>query len=151
MSTSPVLHHSHLRRHGRAMIMPIRVTMLLAFYGVAPCVLAQESADAQREELDVTMQIIADPDAKQPDEVVRRIPLPVRKPDAPSSQPKGEQGKPDTAKADPGREIAENAKDRAKQAVEQREEAQRAVVNERRRNPDPPSPPRPRPPRPPRD
>jgi hypothetical protein len=129
------------------MIMPVHVAMLLALYAVAPCVFAQEAVDAQREELDVTMQIIADPDAKQPDEVVRRIPLPVRKPDAPSGQPKGEQRKADTAKADPAREVAENANDRAKQAVEQREDAQRAVVNERRRNPDPPSPPRPRPPR----
>jgi hypothetical protein len=33
----------------------------------------------KRDDLDVTMQIIVDPDAKLPDEVVRRIPLPTRK------------------------------------------------------------------------
>jgi len=44
--------------------------------------LLSESAAAQQEkrnDLDVTMQIIVDPDAKLPDEVVRRIPLPARK------------------------------------------------------------------------
>lgn len=157
MSMSIVAHYSHLRHRWRAMIMPIRVAALLAFAGVAPYALAQEAAETQREELDVTMEIIADPDAKLPDEVVRRIPLPVRKPDGPSDgakepkEPKEKQREPDTASAAPGREISENAKDRAKQAAEQREEAQRSVVNERRRNPDPPSPP-PRPnPRPPRN
>ena len=40
----------------------------------------QQQAGPKRDDLDVTMQIIVDPDAKLPDEVVRRIPLPERKP-----------------------------------------------------------------------
>jgi hypothetical protein len=50
--------------------------------------LLSESAAAQQEkrnDLDVTMQIIVDPDAKLPDEVVRRIPLPARK--SPAASP----------------------------------------------------------------
>ena len=62
-------------------IMRVRAGMLLALLLPANLALAQEEAQQPaREELDVTMQIIADPNAKQPDEVVRRIPLPARKP-----------------------------------------------------------------------
>ena len=55
------------------------------------CLTAQSAAAQQekRNDLDVTMQIIVDPDAKLPDEVVRRIPLPARKSAAPSPRPCG--------------------------------------------------------------
>ena len=46
---------------------------------------AAQQPQEKRDDLDVTMQIIVDPDAKLPDEVVRRIPLPARKSADPSS------------------------------------------------------------------
>jgi hypothetical protein len=113
------------------------------------------------------MQIIVDPDAKLPDEVVRRIPLPARKPaESPPSAPGGEQsGKPETAGAgkdkdnkeqanearEHGRETSEAAKERSREATEQREAARRAEAEERRRERGPPDD-RPNPPnRPPRN
>jgi hypothetical protein len=91
---------------------------------------AQEQPQGKRDDLDVTMQIIVDPDAKLPDEVVRRIPLPTRK--AAESPPPGTTGgKP---------ESAGGGKDK-----------DRAEAEERRRERGPPDD-RPNPPnRPPRD
>jgi hypothetical protein len=118
--------------------------------------------DARRDDLDVTMQIIVDPDAKLPDEVVRRIPLPERKsaatPDN-QSQSKGngnDKAAPqDKSSASDAREAArdtgQTAKERAREAKEQREQARRAEAEERRRNnnnPNPPPNPPGRPPRP---
>ena len=114
------------------------------------------------DDLDVTMQIIMDPDAKLPDEVVRRIPLPERKPapSAPANAESESAGRPDQADRNDareakelGREVGQSARDSAKEAREQREEARRAAAEERRRrnednNPNrPPNPPG----RPPRD
>ncbi|MBL8269508.1 hypothetical protein [Steroidobacter sp.] len=115
----------------------------------------------KRDDLDVTMQIIVDPDAKLPDEVVRRIPLPERKAvdpsAAPPTQPPPKDG--DKPRRDRGREakelgrdIGQAANDRSKEASEQREQARRAAAEERRRNDDknnpPPQNPPSRPPRP---
>jgi hypothetical protein len=128
---------------------------------------AQEQPQGKRDDLDVTMQIIVDPDAKLPDEVVRRIPLPTRKP-AESPPPQGttggQSGKPESAGGgkdkdqdrgnearEQGRETSEAAKERAREAAEQREAARRAEAEERRRERGPPDD-RPNPPnRPPRD
>ncbi len=117
---------------------------------------AQQPPQEKRDELDVTMQIIVDPDAKLPDEVVRRIPLPARKPDAPtgggagsSSNPSGKSdgAKPEGAGKDNdaasearehGKEISQGAKERAREAAEQRESASRAEAEERRRERGPP-------------
>jgi hypothetical protein len=127
---------------------------------------AQEQPQGKRDDLDVTMQIIVDPDAKLPDEVVRRIPLPTRKSaeSPPSVATSGESGKPESAGGDKdrdkdrgnearehGRETSEAAKERAREAAEQREAARRAEAEERRRERGPPDD-RPNPPnRPPRN
>jgi hypothetical protein len=133
---------------------------------------AQQPPQEKRDELDVTMQIIVDPDAKLPDEVVRRIPLPARKPDAPSgpgagnsgnsSEKKSDGGKPESAGSDQdrdaasearehGKETSQAAKERAREAADQREQARRVEAEERRRERGPPDD-RPDPPnRPPRN
>jgi hypothetical protein len=127
---------------------------------------AQDQPQGKGDDLDVTMQIIVDPDAKLPDEVVRRIPLPTRKSadSQPSNAPGGESGKPETAGGgkdkdrdhgnearEHGRENAEAAKERSREAAEQREAARRAEAEERRRERGPPDD-RPNPPnRPPRN
>jgi hypothetical protein len=127
---------------------------------------AQDQPQGKGDDLDVTMQIIVDPDAKLPDEVVRRIPLPTRKSadSQPSNAPGGESGKPETAGSgkdkdqdrgnearEHGRESSEAAKERAREAAEQREAARRAEAEERRRERGPPDD-RPNPPnRPPRN
>ena len=129
------------------------------------CAHAQQTAqqpDPKRDDLDVTMQIIVDPDAKLPDEVVRRIPLPERKPVDPSAQPTvgaGDKSTRDTAAENKerareakelGRELGQSAKEKAQEAAEQREQARRSAAEERRRNPpEPPGNPNP-PGRPPR-
>jgi hypothetical protein len=143
-------------------MMQVRVPLLLVLCLVAQCVIAQEQQPAPtREELDVTMQIIADPDAKLPDEVVRRIPLPARKPAQESTssssdtstdpQPNAKGQERAREAQGLGREMSEGAKERAREAAEQREQARRAKTDERR-NPgppaEPPNPPRPTPPRP---
>ena len=128
---------------------------------------AAQQPQGKHDDLDVTMQIIVDPDAKLPDEVVRRIPLPARKPAESPSATGGEQsGKPETAGAgkdkdsdkeqanearEHGSETSEAAKERSREAAEQREAARRAEAEERRRERGPPDD-RPDPPnRPPRN
>ena len=141
---------------------------LLSLSLLMNCAHAQQQAAPQpkpkRDDLDVTMQIIVDPDAKLPDEVVRRIPLPERKavdPAAPQSNPAGDKSTKDNPAAENkeraretkelGRELGQSAKEKNKEAAEQREQARRAEAEERRReHPDPPGNPHPpgRPPRP---
>jgi hypothetical protein len=134
------------------------------------CAHAQQAAQPgpKRDDLDVTMQIIVDPDAKLPDEVVRRIPLPGRKPaDQSASQSAtqsndggaGDKSTKDTAAEsnerareakELGRELGQSAKEKAQEAAEQREQARRSEAEDRRRDPpEPPGPPNP-PGRPPR-
>lgn len=128
---------------------------------LADCALAQEKPQARPDDLDVTMQIIVDPDAKLPDEVVRRIPLPARKPGDPPDPSAGDKsakkadaaadGKERASEAkELGKAMGESAKERAREAAEQREQARRAAAEERRRNnpPGPPAAPPGRPPRP---
>lgn len=138
------------------------VAFLLCLF--AETAAAQEQPQGKRDDLDVTMQIIVDPDAKLPDEVVRRIPLPTRKSaeSPPARTTGGESGKPESAGGgkdkdrgnearEQGRETSEAAKERAREAAEQREAARRAEAEERRRERGPPDD-RPNPPnRPPRD
>src|SRR5687767_12054511 len=142
----------------RAAVASVACLLLCLFAETAA---AQEQPQGKRDDLDVTMQIIVDPDAKLPDEVVRRIPLPTRK--AAESPPPGTTGgKPESAGKDEdqdrgneareqGRETSEAAKERAREAAEQREAARRAEAEERRRERGPPDD-RPNPPnRPPRN
>jgi hypothetical protein len=126
------------------------------------CAFAQEQPAEKRDDLDVTMQIIVDPDAKLPDAVVRRIPLPAPKPqdpaaagnqpaagkDSPAAENKGQESAREAQEL--GRGMAEQAKQKSKEAAEQREQATRSTAEERRRNPPgPPAEPPGRPPRPP--
>jgi type IV secretory pathway VirB10-like protein len=120
------------------------------------CLFAESAAAQQpekRNDLDVTMQIIVDPDAKLPDEVVRRIPLPARKSADPASgaEATGKSDKTDKERNDAanehGKETSEAARDRAREAAEQRESARRAEAEERKKRergppddrPDPPN------------
>lgn len=112
-------------------------------------VAAQEQAAPTRDDLDVTMQIIVDPDAKLPDDVVRKIPLPVRSSARSAAQGTAKSG--DTAGKDQTRTeaardlergVSERAKERAQDAAQQREQAGRTIAEEHRQNPpraDPPS------------
>ena len=120
------------------------------------CAQAQQQSqpEAKSDDLDVTMQIIVDPDAKLPDEVVRRIPLPERKPVAPS-QGASDKSNEDTPAENKerareakelGRELGQSAKEQAQEAKEQREQARRSAAEERRRRNPPGPPPRPNPP-----
>ncbi len=144
----------------RAAVASVAFLLLCLFAETAA---AQGQPQGKRDDLDVTMQIIVDPDAKLPDEVVRRIPLPTRK--AAESPPPGTTGgKPESAgdggdkdqdrgneAREQGRETSEAAKERAREAAEQREAARRAEAEERRRERGPPDD-RPNPPnRPPRN
>jgi hypothetical protein len=172
-------HLNSLPRPRRTAIMAVRVKYarvkhqlalapgLLTLSLLVNCAYAQQQAPQpgpKRDDLDVTMQIIVDPDAKLPDEVVRRIPLPERKPaDQSSAQPGdagGDKSTRDTAAENKerareakelGRELGQSAKEKAQEAAEQREQARRSAAEERRRNPPPPPEPPANPPgRPPR-
>jgi hypothetical protein len=145
-----------LPRSSRAVMMNVRGALAsLVLCLAAQGAFAQQKAEPKHDELDVTMQIIVDPDAKLPDEVVRRIPLPARKPpEQPASNAAKEGTKQDAAAKGQeraqeaqglGREMSERAKERAQDAAEQREQAQRSKAEERRQHPDPPN----RPPGPP--
>jgi hypothetical protein len=130
----------------------------------------------RRDDLDVTMQIIVDPNAKLPDEVVRRIPLPpVRSPATTTPPAKASDTKPEAARKDSeraeesketrepkepreprdardlGREAAETARERARDAQQQREEARNSDAKERERDRDRGPPDRPNPGPPPRN
>jgi len=131
---------------------------ILALCLLAHGALAQQQSDSKpgpaprQDDLDVTLQIIVDPDAKLPEDVVRRIALPERKPVESTRSNAGKQTekRADKAAAAEARESAKEAKDLAKQeAAEQREQARRARAEERERN-RPPKNPNP-PGRPPRD
>ena len=145
------------RRTAMIRLLPLP-TLLAALSLCALAATAQEKTRPASDELDVTMQIIVDPDAKLPDEVIRRIAVPVRKPDKqPASTEAQKSSTPDAAAKgqerareaqELGREMAERAKERAQEASDNREEARRAIAEEHRRN-DPPTHPAP-PGRPPR-
>ena len=88
---------------------------------ITPAVFAQSPPARNRDDLDVTMHVIVDPDAKVPDEIVRRIPLP--KPAQPAtgatSTSTTESGKPKAASGQGrefGQQVAEDAKQRADEA-----------------------------------
>ena len=148
----------------------VRIVVLTLASCYSLSALAQEQASGA-DDLDVTMQIIVDPNAKLPDEVVRRIPLPAQRSSASSASPtpsgnKPVDTKPEAAKGpergsergsesrEVGKEAAESARERAKeareQATEQREEARDAAKDAKDKDkdkgkdrPDRPNPPRP--------
>jgi hypothetical protein len=138
-----VYSQSGLPRRERAVIMSAALLGVCLFAKGA----VAQNKDEKRDDLDVTMQIIVDPHAKLPDEVVRRIPLPARKPEtqpaqsSPSSKPDAKAKGPERASEakEVGREMSEQAKERAQEATEQREQARRSKAEDRRRNPGPPA------------
>ena len=115
-------------------------------------VTAQEQPASARDDLDVTMQIIVDPDAKLPDEVVRKIPLPARATSAKSQsgQKPADAAAKGQARAAAARELdsnlSERAQERGQDASQQREQAGRSMAEKHRRNPPKPENPRPSPP-----
>lgn len=140
----------------RARLIVICTAIVALCAGVEYAHAQQTSQTAKSEDLDVTMQIIVDSDAKLPDEVIRRIPLPARKP---AERPAAQANTPEAAAQgldrarearETGREMAEHGKERAQDAVEQREQARRSAAQKRRRNPPAPREPPRRPQEPPR-
>ena len=156
----PITHMSLPRSSQTTIIQPrVKHVTFLALCLLAHGALAQQQSDSKPEsrskqgqdDLDVTMQIIVDPDAKLPDEVVRRIPLPERKSvDSPATKADKKASKEAAAES---KQSAREAKDLAKEAsqtakeeaAEQREQARRARAEERERernhppgNPHPP-------------
>lgn len=106
-----------------------RVVVLALFVASAPA--AAQEKPGKRDDLDVTMQIIVDPNAKLPDEVVRHIPLPASRTSPSNSSGKSKDksepaGKGAEQTKELGRENAEAAKERAREAAQQREEARNA-------------------------
>jgi hypothetical protein len=159
-------------RHIRAPngVVSIRIITLVCLGCCSLPAVAQKKS-AQKDDLDVTMQIIVDPNAKLPEEVVRRIPLPASRTAASnanaskSSETKAESGKvkDDDKKNDGGtkgaervqesrelgREAADSARERAREAQQQREEARNSNDKDRDKDKDRGPPDRPnRPPRP---
>jgi len=115
---------------------------VLAF--IVPAALAQSPPAGNRDDLDVTMHVIVDPDAKVPDEIVRRIQLPKPAQAAPAKEKSSEPGKPPEPGA-AGRERAAEARDKGREFGQQVSEEAKQRSEEARRNknpkPDKPNPP----------
>jgi hypothetical protein len=129
--------------------------VVLALAGLlATPAMAQDKA-GKRDDLDVTMQIIVDPNAKLPDEVVRQIPLPTSRansasaakpPPTPEAATKGKERAQEAREL--GNEAADTAKEKGRESAQQREEARNSNAKDRGKDnapPDRPNPPRPRP------
>src|SRR5678815_2219065 len=128
------------------------LALILALF--VPAVFAQ-TPPANGDDLDVTMRVIVDPNAKVPDEIVRRIQLPKpAQPATPSEKP-NDKGKPaDSGKpADKGKppepgaqgqQRASEARQQGREFGEQVAEEAKQRSEEARRNkpPKPPGPPR---------
>jgi len=145
---------------------------LLAVMSFAPSVGAQDKDD---DDLEVTMQVLDDPEPKQPNEVLQRIPLPKPSSDTAATAREKDKAKDkdapkehDAAKdqdtnkndntdksdsndrrrdTDQGRDASDSAKERAKEAQEQRNEARREE-NRREHDDTPGKPPKDHPGRP---
>jgi hypothetical protein len=96
---------------------------------IIPAVFAQSPPARDRDDLDVTMHVIVDPDAKVPDEIVRRLPLP--KPAQPAtgaaSSSTTESGKPKDSSVkgrEFGQQVSEDAKRRSEEARKKPKPAQ---------------------------
>lgn len=136
-----------IMRRARRRILLFVSTMLVVSVGFA-----QTPAASADEDLDVTMRVIVDPDAKVPDEIVRRIALP--KPQQPAGgTPPPSDKKPDKP-ADPGAKGKERAPEPHSQGREfgqETAEQARQRAEEARHNKDKDKPPKPpKPPAPPR-
>ena len=106
-------------------IMHVARRILLTMLLVVPAAFAQTKPAPQGDDLDVTMRVIVDPNAKVPDEIVRRIslPKPAQTP-ASSNTPAAEPGKkddkkPPAAAGQQGREFGQAVADEAKRRAEE--------------------------------
>jgi len=76
--------------------------VVTSLFLVVPRAFAQAPTSDEGDDLDVTMRVIVDPNAKVPDEIMRKIPLP--KPVQPAAPGKPDEKPKDTGKpADPGK------------------------------------------------
>lgn len=150
-----------------------RGPLLLALLSVAPLISAQDkNVTKDDDDLDVTMQVLDDPQPRQPNEALR-IPLPKPTPpsgkrgDKPGDKNKAKDADPKKNDPDPnksegrgdandkrpdkerGRDAPDGPKERAKEAHEQRKEARREEDRRERDGP-PGRPPKDPPGRPPR-
>jgi len=113
---------------------------------VATAAFSQSPPARSRDDLDVTMHVIVDPDAKVPDEIVRRIQLPKPGQAAPAEGKKSTDEKPADAGAK-GQERASEAREQGREFGQQVSEEAKQRAEEVKRNqgkkPDkpPPSPP----------
>jgi len=83
---------------------------------ITPVVFAQSPPARNRDDLDVTMHVIVDPDAKVPDEIVRRIELPKpAQPPPAATKPKENKGNNDQGR-EFGQQVSEDAKQRSEEA-----------------------------------
>jgi len=134
---------------------------------LVPAAFAQTPPAQRADDLDVTMRVIVDPNAKVPDEIVRRIQLP--KPAQPATSPGNstEQGKSDDAgkpgekeksggkgkpanSGPPGQQRAAESREQGREFGEQVSDEAKQRSEEARRNQKPPGkPPDTGPPRPP--
>ena len=109
-----------IMRHARRLIF---VSWLTLFVSAA---FAQSPPARDRDDLDVTMHVIVDPDAKVPDEIVRRIPLPKPvqpvkpgKPPAQDQPPPAQNQPPAAGASGAGREFGQQVSEDAKQRSEE--------------------------------
>jgi hypothetical protein len=122
-----------------------------------PRVFAQAPASDEGDDLDVTMRVIVDPNAKVPDEIVRKIPLPKpaqpAAPAKPDEKPKDKDKPNDAAKPAPagtGAQAAPDVREQGRAFGQQVSEEAKQRSEDARRNdkpdkPDkPPKPPKPR-------
>jgi hypothetical protein len=101
------------------MMRPGRCLYLAAMLAMAPAAFAQTPPARAPDDLDVTMRVIVDPNAKVPDEIVRRIQLPKPATPAPPLD-KPAPGPPPAAGAhEQGRDFGEQVSEEAKQRSEE--------------------------------
>ena len=133
----------------------LRLLVLALVLGfIATAAFSQTPPASSRDDLDVTMHVIVDPDAKLPDEIVHRIQLPKPGQAAPAEDKKstgekpaepGTKGQERSAEArEQGREFGQQVSEEAKQRAEEAKRNQGKPPDK----PNPPSPPG-RPPTPP--
>jgi hypothetical protein len=132
------------------------VLLLAATCLFASAAFAEDAAQAGNkadEELDVTMRVIADPDAKVPDEIVRHIPLPSaqpakRGPPAKSTPPGQEKKEAASEARERSRELGQDTAERARERAEEQRHnnGNRGPPDDRPGRPPPDPPGRPKPP-----
>lgn len=107
---------------------------------LAPCAMAQTAppAPATSDDLDVTMRVIVDPNAKVPDEIVRRISLPQPRTDKPPGR-EGDAPAESSAPATRGEERASQAREQGREFGQDVAEQARQRAEEARRNTRPPA------------